>query len=521
MPQLPDHPDLDQLRRQARELHRAAQSGDASALGRLRPVSDKVTLSTAQLALAREFGFPSWRRLRDAVEDRRTLFDGPERDAPGPVPLQSPISPVNPQPPPVQPPLSPVHLQPSPVQPPLSAVQSPPVHPHPQPPPAPVQPPPAPVHPQPPPVRSWSEVRDWSAELLRSRTGADVAAWNGRVTATGLGDEESVRAWLAEQGVTGYAQALLVWERFGYPDFLTADSGELIDGQYADRPQLRPILDAVLAAMPALGPVTVQARKTCVSLVSPRRTFAAVQATTKSRVDLGLRLDHTEPAGRLLVAKNIASGSINRRIALSGVDEVDEEVLGWMKRAYDESVAPPGPRRPARRPAPVLGTMAVLIDGFDLPGLSCHPEPDGMVHRSVHVALTGQDQDRPYLDIPGRGGARALEPVPGDAPSARWEVPVTVRRGDEGFDFSGPFVRGARDDRHLGLVWGDVPGDGTLRLFRGAKLRLVDVGPGVIEAAMRPGHRLVARVRLTGPRGNPICARIDPPYIEWLAQPCG
>ncbi len=25
-------------------------------------------------------------------------------------------------------------------------------------------------------------------------------------------------------GVTGYAQALLVWERFGYPDFLTADA---------------------------------------------------------------------------------------------------------------------------------------------------------------------------------------------------------------------------------------------------------------------------------------------------------
>ena len=33
---------------------------------------------------------------------------------------------------------------------------------------------------------------------------------------------------------------------------------ELVAGQYADRPQLRPVLDAVLAALPALGPVTVQ-----------------------------------------------------------------------------------------------------------------------------------------------------------------------------------------------------------------------------------------------------------------------
>src|SRR5437870_1157082 len=118
-----------------------------------------------------------------------------------------------------------------------------------------------------------------------------------------------------------------------HPNFMTADSGELIDGhlidgqlidgqlidgqlidgqlidgQYADRPQLRPILDAVLALLPALGPVTVQARKTMVSLVCPRRTFAVVQATTKDRVDLGLRLDHAEPGGRLQSAKNIDSG---------------------------------------------------------------------------------------------------------------------------------------------------------------------------------------------------------------------
>jgi hypothetical protein len=98
---------------------------------------------------------------------------------------------------------------------------------------------------------------------------------------------------------------------------------------------------------------------------------------------------------------------------------------------------------------------------------------------------------------------------------------VTVRRGDDGLDFGGPFVRGVRDDRHLGLAWGDVPGDGTLRLFRGAKLRLVDVDPGLIEAAIRPGHRLVARIRLTDAKGNPVCARVHPPALTWSVQECG
>jgi hypothetical protein len=55
----------------------------------------------------------------------------------------------------------------------------------------------------------------------------------------------------------------------------------------------------------------------------------------------------------------------------------------------------------------------------------------------------------------------------------------------------------------------------TLHLFRGAKLRLVDVDPGLIEQALRPGHTLVARIRLTDAKGNPICARVHPPYLTW------
>jgi hypothetical protein len=69
--QLPGHPDLDHLRRQARELHRAAQAGDARALERLRQVSGTVALSAAQLAIARDHGFASWPRLKAEVERRR------------------------------------------------------------------------------------------------------------------------------------------------------------------------------------------------------------------------------------------------------------------------------------------------------------------------------------------------------------------------------------------------------------------------------------------------------------------
>ena len=30
-----------------------------------------------------------------------------------------------------------------------------------------------------------------------------------------------------------------------------------------------------------------------------------------------------------------------------------------------------------------------------------------------------------------------------------------------------------------------------------------------------PGYTLIARIRLTDARGNPICARVHPPYLTW------
>ena len=53
MADLPARPSLDHLRRQARDLLRAARAGDTTAAGRIRAVADALTLASAQLAVAR------------------------------------------------------------------------------------------------------------------------------------------------------------------------------------------------------------------------------------------------------------------------------------------------------------------------------------------------------------------------------------------------------------------------------------------------------------------------------------
>lgn len=70
MTDLPARPDLDQLRRQAKDLLRAAQAGDPAAISTITAVSERSTLAAAQLAVARGYGFASWPKLKAEVEAR-------------------------------------------------------------------------------------------------------------------------------------------------------------------------------------------------------------------------------------------------------------------------------------------------------------------------------------------------------------------------------------------------------------------------------------------------------------------
>jgi Domain of unknown function (DUF5655) len=60
-----------------------------------------------------------------------------------------------------------------------------------------------------------------------------------------------------------------------------------------------------------------------------------VQPTTRQRVDLGLRLDRQRPIGRLQPSK--IHETMQLQIGLTSPADVDDEVVRWLKRAYQEN----------------------------------------------------------------------------------------------------------------------------------------------------------------------------------------
>ena len=137
--------------------------------------------------------------------------------------------------------------------------------------------------------------------------------------------------------------------------------------------------------------------------------------------------------------------------------------------------------------------MRLVIRGRDLPGAAC-----------------------PGYDRIGVGLQVRSDPVGvvvGNAADARWETDVTVA----GDDFRGPAVHGKRGERFVYLTWGDLSGGG-FEMFRRAKLMLSRVDPGLVEQATADDRCLVADVVLTDEKGNPRCARVDPPAVRWSVE---
>ena len=79
--QLPDRPNVDHLKHEAKALHRAYLRGDAEAHARVRAAfgdRPELKLLDAQRVIAREYGFAKWSELRDAVERRLAMADTSE-----------------------------------------------------------------------------------------------------------------------------------------------------------------------------------------------------------------------------------------------------------------------------------------------------------------------------------------------------------------------------------------------------------------------------------------------------------
>jgi len=173
---------------------------------------------------------------------------------------------------------------------------------------------------------------------LKEKTGKSLEEWIKVVKSSKLAKHGEIVSMLKSQHGMGHGYANLVAHKSLGSDAGSAESTEdLVAAQYAGpKAALKPIYDALISCVKKFGSdVEVSPKKTYVSLRRSKQ-FALVQPSTATRLDVGINLKGVKPAGRLE-----ASGSFNamvsHRVRVDSVKEVDQELEGWLKQAYDNA----------------------------------------------------------------------------------------------------------------------------------------------------------------------------------------
>jgi hypothetical protein len=174
---------------------------------------------------------------------------------------------------------------------------------------------------------------------LAERTGRTLDEWVALVQASGIDplDQNAVRRWLrSAQGVPQNSQWAIADAAARAAGWVRPSMAEYIDSQYTGgKAALRPIYDKLAAAAADLGDdVTVEGRGSYTPFVRGRQ-FAAVAAATRDRVDLGLRFTDPPPDDRL--QRSTGPGQATHKVALRGVDDVDDRVLHLLRLAYEQN----------------------------------------------------------------------------------------------------------------------------------------------------------------------------------------
>jgi hypothetical protein len=172
---------------------------------------------------------------------------------------------------------------------------------------------------------------------MKEKTGKSLDQWLKIVARSKLQKHGAIVKHLkTEHGVThGYAN--MIAHSALQSDASHQDDGDLVAAQYAGaKAALRPIYDAVIAAVAKFGnDFEISAKKAYVSL-RRNKQFAIVQPSTASRVDVGINLKGAEPTNRLE-----SSGSFNamvsHRVRVTEPSSVDKQLIGWLNKAYEQS----------------------------------------------------------------------------------------------------------------------------------------------------------------------------------------
>jgi uncharacterized protein DUF5655/uncharacterized protein DUF4287 len=172
---------------------------------------------------------------------------------------------------------------------------------------------------------------------LIEKTGNSLAYWIDIVNKQSFAKHGEIIKFLKEKHdfTHGFANFVAHMARESAAGGPTSDDN-LVNNQYKGKESLLPIYTKLIIAVKSLGKdIEIVPKKGSVSLRTNKQ-FALIQPSTKTRIDLGLKIKDKEPEGRLENSGPFGT-MCTHRVQLLAAGEVDNEVIAYLQEAYEKS----------------------------------------------------------------------------------------------------------------------------------------------------------------------------------------
>jgi predicted transport protein len=170
-------------------------------------------------------------------------------------------------------------------------------------------------------------------ENLHKNTGKTLQQWIDVVKKQNFLKHGEIIKYLKEQHEFTHGFANLVAHKANETDAGSAENqNDLIIKQYQGKEHLKPFYDKLMAEISTFGQdIEIAPKNTYVSL-RRKKQFAILNPATKTRFEIGINLKGQLPKGKLEPEKPNAMCS--HKINLTDINDIDNEVIEWIKSAY-------------------------------------------------------------------------------------------------------------------------------------------------------------------------------------------
>lgn len=169
---------------------------------------------------------------------------------------------------------------------------------------------------------------------LKETTGKSLEEWRVVIQTTGLQKHGEVVAYLkSEHGIThGYANQISLRRNEAES---TVNADDPVDSVFAKRALARELYNQIIAKVAEFGSdVDVAPKKAYIS-IRRKKQFAILQPAA-DRLDIGFNLRGVQTTERLEDSGSFNS-MVSHRVRVHSASEVDAELLGWLRCAYEAS----------------------------------------------------------------------------------------------------------------------------------------------------------------------------------------